>query len=158
MEVSDRIRFNNHDRVGMLTAQRILKRFHTSNSLIEGVGACIAHHMHFMHVQKMKLGTLKKFLSRPTIETELELHRIDCIASHENCDNYHFLKQQLRNFNQELLKPDPLLRGQDLIKLGFKPGPLFGEILSTIDELQLEEEISTHDEAVKMVLARYQIG
>ena len=32
----------------------------------------------------------KKFLSRPTMTDELELHRIDCLASHGNLDNYYF--------------------------------------------------------------------
>jgi len=42
----------------------------------------IDNHMNFMNVKKMRLSTLKKFLSRPTFEEEMELHRVDCLASH----------------------------------------------------------------------------
>lgn len=152
---TDRIRFNNHDQVGMRMAGELLRRFHTSNALAEEVMACIGNHMHFIHVRNMRLGTLKKFLSRPTIETELELHRIDCMASHKNCDNFHFLKEQLAGIREEELKPEPLLRGKDLLALGFKPGPIFSEILSTIYDLQLEEEITTREDALGEVGKRY---
>ncbi len=155
MAVTDRIRFNNHDQVGMQKAGGILKRFHASNALIEEVTACIANHMNFMHVRQMRLGTLKKFLSRPSIETELELHRIDCRASHGNCENYDFLKERLIGFKSEVLKPVPLLRGRDLIELGFKPGPLFSEILSMLYDMQLEEVISSREEALGVVLKKY---
>jgi poly(A) polymerase len=153
--VVDRIRFNSHDQVGSLLARQMLKRFHTSNTLVEDVTTCIAHHMNFMHVRKMRLSTLKKFLSRSTIETELELHRIDCMASHENCENYYFLRKQLQHFKSEMLKPEPLLRGRDLIELGFKPGPLFSEILSAVYDAQLEETISTREQAITFVTAHY---
>jgi poly(A) polymerase len=133
----------------------ILKKFHTSNTFIEEVTACVANHMNFMHVQKMRLGTLKKFLSRPTIETELELHRIDCIASHGNIENYYFLKKQLETTKTEVLKPTPLLRGRDLIAQGFKPGPKMGEILSVIYDLQLEEEITTKEQALRIAEERF---
>ena len=155
MFVADRIRFNNHDQVGMQKAQEILKRLHASNSLVEEVTACIVNHMNFMQVRKMKLGTLKKFLSRPTIATEMELHRIDCLASHGDCGNIEFLQRELERFRSETLKPAPLLHGRDLIELGFRPGPLFGEILATVYEMQLEEEISTREEAVRLVMDRF---
>ncbi|MBN1307236.1 MAG: CCA tRNA nucleotidyltransferase [Chitinispirillaceae bacterium] len=155
MRVADRIRFDNHDQVGMQKARAVLKRFHASNALIEGVTACIANHMNFMQVKKMRLGTLKKFLSRPTIETEMELHRIDCLASHGNCENIDFLKEKSRRFQSETLKPPPLLGGKDLVELGFRPGPLFGEILSVLYDMQLEEEIATREEAIMAVQKRY---
>jgi putative nucleotidyltransferase with HDIG domain len=151
----DRVRFNNHDQAGVRIAADLLKKFRTSNTFMEDVCACIGNHMNFMHVRNMKLGTLKKFLSRPTIETELELHRIDCMASHGDCENLEFLRKSRDKINEEALKPEPLLRGRDLLKLGFKPGPRFGEILSTVYDAQLDEEISSYDEAVILVEQKY---
>ncbi len=158
MSITDRIRFNNHDKEGMLLAESVLRRLRSSNALIEEVTASVGNHMNFMQVRNMRLGTLKRFLSRPTIETELELHRIDCLASHGNCDNYHFLREKLRHFKSETLKPEPLLRGRDLIGLGFTPGPLFGKILAEIYELQLEEEVSTREQAISFVTSRYHVS
>jgi poly(A) polymerase len=153
--IADRIRFNNHDQVGAALARKILMRFHTSNVFVDKVVACIANHMNFIQVQNMRLGTLKKFLSRPTIETELELHRVDCLASHGKCENYHFLRQQLQYYEAEALKPQPFIRGSDLLKLGFQPGPLFSEIISSVYDAQLEETITSREQAIAYIVKTY---
>jgi len=107
--------------------------------------------MNFMNVRKMRLSTLKKFLSRKTILEELELHRVDCLACHGDLENYFFIKEQLENFEQEQIKPQPLIGGRELISIGLEPGPVFGKILSEIYDLQLEEKISTRGEALSAV-------
>jgi poly(A) polymerase len=155
MTVTDRIRFNNHDQAGAKMAESVLTRLHAPGSLIGAVVACIDNHMNFMNVTVMRLSTLKKFLSRPTITDELELHRADCLASHGNIDNYHFVKTKLEAFALEQLKPPPLLRGNDLIAFGLTPGPLFGTILDEIYDLQLEEKITTREEALEMVKGKW---
>ncbi len=115
MQRLDRIRFNNHHQVGADLARTILKRLRAPNDLIDAVAACIENHMNFMNVTGMRLSTIKKLLSRPTISDELELHRIDCLASHGHLDNYYFVKNRLAAFAQERIRPAPLLRGADLL-------------------------------------------
>ncbi|MDR2729041.1 MAG: CCA tRNA nucleotidyltransferase [Chitinispirillales bacterium] len=148
MTVSGRIRFNNHHRVGALMAESLLRRLKAPNALIEAVSGMVDNHMNFMNVGKMRLSTLKKFLSRPTILDELELHRADCLASHGDLENYYFVKARLGEFRVEQIKPKALISGKDLIELGLKPGPPFGKILSEIYDLQLEEKITTKEEAL----------
>lgn len=155
MERADRIRFNNHDQAGAAMAQDLLKRLRAPNALIESVEACIANHMHFMNVTAMRLSTLKKMLGRTTIADECELHRIDCLASHGNIDNYIFVKKRLGEFAAERLRPAPLLRGSDLLALGFEQGPLFGEILRELYDLQLDEKLRTRDEALAYVREKW---
>ena len=104
-----------------------------------------------MNIAGMRLSTLKKFLSRPTINDELELHRVDCLASHGNLDNYYFVKNQLAVFEQERIRPAPLLRGSDLLALGFKAGPIFGTILREVYDLQLDEKLLSRIDAIKYV-------
>jgi poly(A) polymerase len=94
-------------------------------------------------------------LSRPTIIDELELHRVDCLASHGDLQNYEFVKEKLSLMALEVIKPPPLIGGRDLIALGLKPGPLFGEILNEIYDLQLEEKISSREEAIALVKEKY---
>ena len=43
-------------------------------------------------------------------------------------DNYEFLLRKREEFANEPIIPPPLVRGDDLIALGFRPGPKFGEI------------------------------
>lgn len=149
--VTDRIRFHNHDRVGAVMAREILKRLRASNTLIKGVEACIENHMNFKNVKQMRLSTLKKMLSRETIDEELELHRIDCLASHGILDNYNYLIEKRVQISSDKLKPQPYIKGKDLIELGLKPGPLFGELLTEIYDLQLEEKICSREEAIKVL-------
>jgi len=78
----------------------------------------------------------------------LELHRIDCESSHGLLDNYHFLIRKGREFAAEELKPARLLNGEDLKRLGMKPGPEMKPILEDAYELQLENKIRTKGEAL----------
>jgi len=148
---SDRIRFNNHNVVGAKMTIDVLKRLRAPNALIDAAAAMVENHMNFMNVGKMRLSTLKKFLSRETIRDELELHRADCLSSHGDLENYHFVKEKLSGFKAEQIKPKPFVTGKDLIDLGLKPGPAFGRILSDVYDLQLEEKVASREEALLTV-------
>jgi len=152
----DRIRFNEHDRVGAEMAEKILRRLRFPTDAIEKIVLCVAEHMRFQHVQEMRPAKLKRILARETFPDELELHRIDCEASHRNLENYVFLKAKAVELPPEVVKPAPLLTGHDLLALGLKPGPLVGRILREIEELQLEERLKSRAEA--LAYAQQQIG
>lgn len=142
-----RIRFYEHSRVGAQMAEKIMRRLRFSNDEIEAVVQCVDNHMKFANVKEMREGKLKRFLSTSTFPTEMELHRIDCQSSHGLLDNYHFLKEKLIEFQKEELKPKPFLKGDDLIRLGLKPGPAMKPILEEAYELQLEHKLKNHAEA-----------
>lgn len=156
-KIKDRIRFNNHDRIGANLAVEVLRRLKASNALIDGVESCVENHMNFMNVTKMRLSTLKKFLSRPFIQDELELHRVDCLASHGDLSNYLFVKEKLSLMAKEQIQPDPFLKGKDLLEMGYIPGPIFSEILSEVYDLQLEEKIFSRDEALEYTRNRWRL-
>jgi putative nucleotidyltransferase with HDIG domain len=151
MTVSDRIRFSNHQRAGAQIATNVLRRLKAPGNLIEGVHECIDNHMNFMNVGKMRLSTIKKFLARPLFEEEMELHRVDCLASHGDISNYEFLRQKQREIPPHEARPLPLLSGKDLIALGFTPGPMFGKILDKAYDAQLEALIATKEDAVRWI-------
>ncbi|HUI92107.1 MAG TPA: CCA tRNA nucleotidyltransferase [Chitinivibrionales bacterium] len=151
MEVSDRIRFSNHDNVGAGMAAGLLRRLKAPSALIESVCDVIANHMNFINVRKMRLSTLKRFLARPTLADELEVHRVDCLASHGDISNYTFIKEKQAEMPVEEIKPKALINGKDLIELGYKPGPIFGKILGEAYDLQLENKLQTRDEAIEWV-------
>jgi poly(A) polymerase len=151
MTRDDRIRFNNHHRVGANMARLVLRRLRCSKALGEAVYECVDNHMNFMNVTRMRLSTLKQFLARPTIEDEIELHRVDCLASHGDLSNIAFLREMQKKLAVDQLRPLPLLNGKDLLALGFKPGPLFGRILKAVYELQLDEKLADAEAARRWV-------
>jgi poly(A) polymerase len=150
----DRIRFNEHDRVGAEITEQILRRLRFSNDELAKIVLCVAEHMRLQFVQQMRPAKLKRILARETFPVELELHRIDCVASHGNLDNYEFLKRKAAELPPEVIKPAPLLTGHDLLALGLTPGPLVGQILSEVEEAQLEERLRSREEALAFARRR----
>ena len=148
---ADRIRFNGHDRVGARISEDILKRLRFSNDLKDQIVACVEGHMRFKDVKQMRESTLKKFLQRETFETELQQHRIDCLASHGDLSNWRFLRRKLKMLTREEIKPAPLVNGRDLLEMGHKEGPLIGKILKAAEEEQLDGNLRTKEEALGWV-------
>ncbi len=154
----DRIRFHGHVEAGMRIAREVMGRLRYSSAEIEQVQALVAGHMKFMHIGDMRQSTLKRFLGQPRIEEHLALHRVDCLSSHGKLDNLFFAQEALEQFGEEELHPEPLLRGEDLMALGHRPGPRFGEILRGLEEQRLEGAIHTREQAIEWVLREYPLG
>jgi putative nucleotidyltransferase with HDIG domain len=143
-----RIRFNGHDTLGAEMAEAILTRLRYPNAVIRDVVHMVSRHMQFMNVQQMRKAKLKRFMSEPTFDLEMELHRVDCASSNGFTDNYEFLNQKSEEFSSEPLIPAPLITGKDLIEKGLQPGPRFKAILDGIQTEQLENRLSSREEAL----------
>jgi poly(A) polymerase len=96
----------------------------------------------------MRVAKLKRFMARDGFADELELHRVDCLGSHGGLDNYNFLRAKQAEFASEPLIPPRLVSGADLIALGWTPGRHLGEVLTQVQNLQLEGHVKTRDEAL----------
>ena len=147
----DRIRFDGHVEVGIRMAEAICRRLRFSNDDIEQIMALVQHHMRFAHVQQMKESTLKKFLRLPRFEEHLQLHWLDCKSSHGDLTSYNFMRERLNETAPEEIRPKPLITGNDLISAGYKPGPRFKEILTTVEDCQLEGRLQSRDDAMNYV-------
>jgi len=152
---TDRIRFNEHDREGGVTARAVCRRLRFSNDQVEHISELVAQHMRFAAAKRMRLATLKRLLALPRFEEHLELHRLDCLASHRKLDIYDFLRRKLEEFSEEELRPEPLINGGDLLAMGYPQGPVFGRILSEVREQQLEGNLDTREAALEYVRERF---
>jgi poly(A) polymerase len=147
----DRIRFDGHVEVGVRMAHEICHRLHFSNEDTEQIEALVANHMRFGDVERMKDSTLKRFMRLPKFDEHLEMHRIDCLSSHKDLSLYDFVNEKLRTTPPQEIRPEPLLTGQDLIALGYAPGPRFKEMLAAVEDAQLESKIRSLEEAIELV-------
>jgi poly(A) polymerase len=147
----DRIRFDGHVDVGVKMAADILRRLRFSNYETQQILALVANHMRFADVQRMKQSTLKKFLRMPAFDEHLELHRIDCLSSHGHLDLYEYSREQLQSMPPEEIRPKPLISGRDLMAAGYQPGPLFKEILTAVEDAQLEGRLASAEAAIEFV-------
>jgi poly(A) polymerase len=155
VDETGRIRFNEHDRIGAQMTEAIMRRLRFSGSEIEAAVEMVKQHMVFKDAPNMRVAKLKRFMARPTFDEELELHRVDCESSHRMLDNYQFLVRKREEFANEPIIPPPLVRGDDLIAFGLKPGPKFGEILEAVETRQLEGTLGTREQALDWVKREY---
>jgi poly(A) polymerase len=158
IDATGRIRFNEHDRIGAAMTEQIMERLRFSRAEIDATVEMVGQHMVFKDVPKMRVAKLKRFMARSTFDDELELHRVDCESSHRMLGNYEFLLRKREEFANEPIIPAPLLRGDDLIALGLKPGPKFGEILEAVETRQLEGALKDRQEALEWVKREYSLG
>lgn len=154
----DRIRFDGHVDAGMRIAERICQRLRFSNAVTAQILALVENHMRFADVERMKESTFKRFVRMPNFEEHLELHRLDCEASHGDLSLYNFTRDKKGLMLPEFISPAPLISGRDLIALGYAPGPAFKEILSQVEDGQLEGRWDSKEGAIKFVLERYPLG
>ena len=145
-----RIRFDGHVEVGVRMAEQICRVLRFSNDETEQIAALVANHMRFKDVTQMRTATLKRFVRLPRFEEHLELHRVDCLASHGSLDAYNFVQQFLVETPPEKVYPPRLVTGDDLKSMGLVPGPLFKEILLAIEEAQLEGRLPDRESAIRL--------
>ncbi len=153
VDETGRIRFNGHEGVSTEMSLKILQRLRFPNEVIDAVLPSVRLHMSFKDVPNMRLSTIKRMMARPTFEEELELHRVDCLASHGMLDNHAILIAKRAEFGQEPLIPPPLVSGHDLIAMGWRPGPRFMEVLQSVQTRQLEGTLTSREEALAWIRA-----
>ena len=49
------------------------------------------------------------------------------------------------------MRPRLLLNGRDLIAMGYSPGPQFSQMLSAVEDAQLEGSVRTREDAIAFV-------
>ena len=153
-----RIRFSGHEKLGAEMTTEILTRLRLPGKELEATVEAVLNHMAFKDVQKMRISRLKRFLARPTMSDELQLHRVDCASSNGDLSHFVFLQNKLAEFSTEPLIPPPLIKGKDLIQLGHRPGPEFKRILEEIQSLQLEGTLQTTEAALFWVKTHHPLS
>jgi poly(A) polymerase len=154
-ERKDRIRFNNHCEVGARLTARICERFRFTTRQTERAVQLVQDHLKFKDLPRMRASTLKRFLRQEGFEEHLELHRLDCLGSHRDLELWHFAKDRLQQLGPEEIRPPALISGDDLIELGFRPGPAFKEMLKAVEDAQLDNTLRSREEALEWVEATF---
>ncbi len=149
-QVLDRIRFNDHVKVGTEMTESICQRLRLSNDQKEHVRRLVADHHRFASVHEMRQSTLKRFLRTPRFEDHLELHRLDCLSSHQKLESHRFCLEAQATMAPEEIRPVPLITGDDLIAIGYTPGPAFKVALTEVEDRQMDGSLSGSEEALRV--------
>lgn len=151
----EKITYYGHTELGAVMAEEILKRLKRSRATWERVAYLVRSHLRHMQAAQMRLATLKRFLGEEGIDELLELTRIDALSSNGDLQYYRYCLDKRAELKEEEIHPEPLVRGRDLIEMGFAPGPKFSEILKQVEEAQLNGELHSRAEALEWIVKNY---
>ena len=154
----DRIRFNSHEKAGAFEAKKICRRLHLSNAESERIVWLVSQHMRVGAAPEMRESKRRRLVREEGFEELMEVFRADCLGSLGNLETYEWLKAYKRESTPEQTRPSRLLTGHDLLALGYPQGPLLKEILSGLEDAQLEEVILNRDSALDYVKYRWPIA
>ena len=97
----------------------------------------------------MRRATLRALVGHPDFPDELELHRLDCAASHRNLANYEFLKNFMKDLSEEPALPPPWITGHDILAIDVPEGPEVVLWRQRRYELQLEGKLADREAALQ---------
>jgi poly(A) polymerase len=132
-------------------SRAICKRLRLSNEESDSIGWLLAHLPDVLNSATKSLAQLKRILAHPDARDLLELARVDRLATDGNLSGVMHCEELLHRTPPEKLDPPALVTGDDLIALDLQPGKRFREILDAVREAQLNDEITTEEEALRLV-------
>jgi|WetSurMetagenome_2_1015567.scaffolds.fasta_scaffold09402_2 poly(A) polymerase len=147
--------FLGHAQAGAKISEEIGRRLKMSNEEIFQIADLVSTHEDFAQINEMRESGRQRLLRRPNIDGHLELFRANCLSNNRNLDAYITCVQKAEEYRQA---PAPLIKGEDLLALGYAPGPVFGEILRTVEDLQLEGILKTHEDALRHIKTAFPVA
>jgi len=111
----------------------------------------VRYHLRLCTAPRMRPATLKRMLAEEGFAELLELSRLDALASSSYLGFYHFCRAAIRDLGHHEIRPAPLIGGNDLIAMGFTPGPRFKTILKEVEDRQLDGELRSREQALDYV-------
>ncbi len=149
------MKYPEHERIGAEIARKICRRLRLTKKETQRITWLVKRHMYFKDAKKMKKSTLRRLFAEDGFEQLCGLTYADSMASWGCTENIDYVLQQREALKEREWKPQPLVNGYDLMKLGYAPGPELVSALDRIYDLQLEGEVNTQDEA--LIIARKMI-
>ncbi len=98
------------------------------------------------------VARLKRFLARPTAMLSRQLLAAMNHIGQLDAERVRSLTRRLSELEQTPFAPTPLISGDDLTAAGLTPGPMFKRVLDTVYDAQLEDRVTTRDEALALAL------
>lgn len=131
--------------------EKIVERLKFSRAEMHHVTALVENLPRFSEVQRMSMSALKRFFRLNRFHDLIELARIHRVVGNQDLADYEYVRRKREVWTEADIWPAPLITGDDLIEMGFAPGPAFKDILTRVEDEQLEERLKTHSEAVAFV-------
>jgi poly(A) polymerase len=132
------------------------KRLRLSNDEIDHAEWLVRYRHSLDEAPGLSLARLKRILAQPLAEDLLLMVEARLRASNSSLEAVEFCRTFLRETPADEINPPPLLTGAELIAAGLKPGPRFKQLLDSVRDAQLNLQIATPEDAIR--LAETMIG
>jgi len=159
------VHFYDHPQHSSHLAQAIMRRLKFQKSLRDAVVLLVENHMRIL---TLSTGAPKDKALRRLINTMggmvkllllLGMADIEEKGASDEGGRDRFMNLCKRIWDlyerEDLIDPLPLLRGEDLLKLGYLPGPGLGEILKEVRRRQITGDLKDKEEAVTFIMGKY---
>jgi poly(A) polymerase len=124
--------------------QQVVERLKFSRAEMHHVLALVENLPRFSEVQNMSMSALKRFFRLDRFEDHIDLARI-------HGTDVSYVRSKRVEWSEKDIWPELLITGDDLIAMGFRPGPRFKEILTRLEDEQLEGRLTTREQAVEFL-------
>ena len=114
------------------------RRLRLSQEQAAQVSALVEHHLRFRDVPRMRDSTLKRFLRLEKFEEHLGVAPSGSPFEPPQPGQLRMGARQTAGVAGGGDSSRPLVNGDDLIEMGYRPGPRFKEILRAAEDAQLE--------------------
>ena len=144
--------FYGHHKEGADIARAALRRLKYPNEVVETVGVLVYEHMaRNPHFRQTGVKRLLRRVGEDRIDLLFDLMTAD-VAGHAPPYDFAELVQMKHQIDEIRAAQEPLhvtdlaISGADLIRLGYQPGPMFGQVLNHLLELVLDNaELNKHE-------------
>jgi len=148
IDADGKMTYHGHTDIGGRVAAYVLRRLRRPRAVQLRVSYLVHNHLRMMMAQHMRRATLKRMLAEEGFEELLQLSLLDTLASSSTLGFYHFCRRAMATIGAAEIRPPRLITGDDLIAMGFAPGPDFKHILREVEDHHLDGTLKTRDDAL----------
>jgi poly(A) polymerase len=159
------VHFYGHPRESARLAQGIMRRLRFASRVREGVILLVENHMRILTLATGEPldKALRRLIHAMGVEIKLllllGLAETGSKGNGDRGEQGRFMDLCRRIWDlyesEDLIAPEPLLRGRDLLAMGHVPGPRMGEILKEVRQRQIAGELRAREEALRFVEEHY---
>lgn len=165
IDAGGEIHFYGHPEHSSLLAQGIMTRLRFSGKVRDGVIPLVENHMRILTLatgeptDKALRRLIHAMGEGIRLLLVLGLAETGSKQEEDNEERKRFMNLCGRIWElyttEDLITPEPLLMGRDLLGLGHSPGPRLGEILTEVKRRQIAGELKGREEALRFVQEVY---
>jgi tRNA nucleotidyltransferase (CCA-adding enzyme) len=158
--VDGRIRSLDHEQAGVAPTLAVLDRLNVQTiggfDVRQQVVGLVAHHLKPLAFVKSATpvgdGAYRRLALKADLELLARLAEADCLGrtGHFDCSGISRFLERARALGVQHAAPEPIVKGRHLLALGVEPGPRMGEMLKQIYERQLDGQVTTVEEGLKL--------